>query len=292
MFLTKEIDSLHKQLLPGIKNLLQSLNDLDFNSSDEIIKKLTGRLDSYRKTVNNGNESTLNEFFVLRCYVSLFKSYTSVWLKIVNGQFSESWNSLQDSLDQLRTVKRFASTENNKAIDFLEFQLTQLEHLYPYSIFASIGAFFERMECNICGKDMDTSECIHLQGELYHGEMACGIIRELSPDHVSLVENPADKRCVVSYDDKGEQFKAVRFLSELICEKKLTITQFGELKHSKRRVKNKEFKKIGRNELCFCGSGKKFKRCCISKEYVESPHIDISPNGNSPEEIVFSGLCE
>ncbi|WP_311270586.1 SEC-C metal-binding domain-containing protein [Sphingobium sp. WCS2017Hpa-17] len=22
--------------------------------------------------------------------------------------------------------------------------------------------------------------------------------------------------------------------------------------------------KIGRNDLCFCGSGKKFKRCCIA----------------------------
>ena len=294
MFLTKEIDSLHKQLLPEIKNLLQSLNDLDFNSGDEIIKRLTSRLDSYQETVSNSNESTLNEFFVLRCYVSLLKSYTSVWLKIVNGQFSESWNSLQDSLDQLRTVKRFASTENNKAINLLEFQLTQLERLYPYRVFASIGAFFERIECNICGKDMDTSECIHLAGELYNGKMAYGIVHEISPDHVSLVKNPADKRCVVSYGDNSEQFKLVRFLSELICEKKLTITQFGELKHSKRRVKNKEFKKIGRNELCFCGSGKKFKHCCISKEYVESPHIDIdiSPNGNSPEEIVFSGRCE
>jgi len=25
-------------------------------------------------------------------------------------------------------------------------------------------------------------------------------------------------------------------------------------------------KKIGRNEPCFCGSGKKFKKCCINKE--------------------------
>lgn len=286
MFLTKEIDSLHRQLLPEIKNLFQSLNDLDFNSSDEIIKKLTGRLDSYQETSNNDNESVLNEFFVLGCYVSLFNSYGSLWLKIVNGQFSESWNFLQDSLDHLRTVKRFVPTENNKTIDFFEFQLTQLERLYPYSIFASIGAFFERIECSICGKDMDTPECIHLQGELYHGEIAYGIIRELSSDHVSLVKNPADKRCVVSYDNASEQFKLVRFLSELICEKNLVITQFGELKYSKRRVKNKEFRKIGRNEPCFCGSGKKFKHCCISKEYVEGTHIEIFPNGNRPEEIV------
>ena len=28
-------------------------------------------------------------------------------------------------------------------------------------------------------------------------------------------------------------------------------------------------KKIGRNKPCICGSGKKFKRCCIDKEILE-----------------------
>ena len=288
MFLTNEIDSLHKQLLPEIKNLLQSLNDLDFDSSDGIIEELTNKLDSCRETISDDNESILNEFFVLSCYIYLFKSYTDMWLRIVDGQFSTSWGCLQDSLDGLRIVKKFAFTKNSKTIDFLEFQLTQLERLYPYNIFTSIGAFFKRIECNICGRDMDTPECIHLKGELYNGEIAYGIVHEISPDHLSLVENPADKRCVFSYDDNSEQFKPVRFLSELICEKKLVITQFGELKYSKRRVKNEEFKRIGRNELCFCGSGKKFKHCCISKEYIEGTHIDILPNRNNPAEIVSS----
>ena len=288
MFLTNEIDSLHKQLFPEIKNLLQSLNDLDFDSSDGIIEELTNKLDSCRETISDDNESILNEFFVLSCYIYLFKSYTDMWLRIVDGQFSTSWGCLQDSLDGLRTVKKFAFTKNSKTIDFLEFQLTQLERLYPYNIFTSIGAFFKRIECNICGRDMDTPECIHLKGELYNGEMAYGIVHEISPDHLSLVENPADKRCVFSFDDNSEQFKPVRFLSELIREKKLVITQFGELKYSKRRVKNEEFKRIGRNELCFCGSGKKFKHCCISKEYIEGTHIDILPNRNNPAEIVSS----
>lgn len=27
----------------------------------------------------------------------------------------------------------------------------------------------------------------------------------------------------------------------------------------------RQYVKIGRNELCYCGSGKKYKRCCIDK---------------------------
>jgi uncharacterized protein YchJ len=26
--------------------------------------------------------------------------------------------------------------------------------------------------------------------------------------------------------------------------------------------------KVGRNELCSCGSGKKFKKCCLNKELI------------------------
>jgi len=33
-----------------------------------------------------------------------------------------------------------------------------------------------------------------------------------------------------------------------------------------KQVPFKQHKKIGRNEKCICGSGKKFKNCCIDKE--------------------------
>ena len=31
-------------------------------------------------------------------------------------------------------------------------------------------------------------------------------------------------------------------------------------------MKNFKQKKIGRNDPCFCGSGKKFKKCCLYKQ--------------------------
>ena len=32
--------------------------------------------------------------------------------------------------------------------------------------------------------------------------------------------------------------------------------------------------KIGRNDLCYCGSGKKYKKCCLNKETATSPERD------------------
>lgn len=31
------------------------------------------------------------------------------------------------------------------------------------------------------------------------------------------------------------------------------------------KIENNEFKKIGRNSFCICGSGKKYKKCCLNK---------------------------
>jgi len=38
---------------------------------------------------------------------------------------------------------------------------------------------------------------------------------------------------------------------------------------------NPDYVRLGRNDRCYCGSGKKFKRCCESKQYVETDHVDI-----------------
>lgn len=35
-------------------------------------------------------------------------------------------------------------------------------------------------------------------------------------------------------------------------------------------------KKIGRNDLCPCGSGKKYKRCCINKKTLPSNYTQLS----------------
>lgn len=35
--------------------------------------------------------------------------------------------------------------------------------------------------------------------------------------------------------------------------------------HLQSLIEKKEFKKVGRNDLCPCGSGKKYKKCCLNK---------------------------
>jgi len=217
-------------------------------------------------------EELLNDFYVLDRYTDFLSAYADLWNSILNQKFSSSWDSLQGALDLLRLVKRFSLID----IEFFEAQLIELEKIYPYNVFFSIGAIVERFDCSICGVDIDTEECPHMRGHLYGGVMAHAVARKIvEMDHVAMVSHPEDKRCVVQYDDAGEQFKLVRYLSELIASGNLQVLNFGLLKFSKRRQPNPEYRKIGRNEPCFCGSGKKFKKCCVSMEYVEGDHVDI-----------------
>ena len=53
--------------------------------------------------------------------------------------------------------------------------------------------------------------------------------------------------------------------------------------------------KTGRNELCPCGSGKKFKKCCLNKSKIdESPHLPIFSKhyfdlkGKSAEKLIHA----
>lgn len=68
------------------------------------------------------------------------------------------------------------------------------------------------------------------------------------------------------YDKKDEIVKVfLRILSALDYGARTTeILNLAEALRCKRGIKL-ESKKIGRNELCPCGSGKKYKRCCLLK---------------------------
>ena len=283
MFNTLIVNSAHQSIKPAINKFLNSLNNLKFKDCKKEIEDINRDFIFARKNYCEDQEDILNEFFIFDRYVELLSLYLDLWQKIINGNFSSSWISLQNSLDLLRIIKKFIDQEAYMEIYFYEFQLIELEKVYPYKIFFSIGAVAENIECGICGKDIDSPDCPHIKGELYKGKMAYGICRNITElNHISLVSNPADKRCVVAYDDNGEQFKLVRYLAELISDEKLVISDFGELRFSKKKIKNPEYRKLGRNAICYCESGKKFKKCCILKEYVERDHLDILP---IPEEI-------
>ncbi|MBI4763417.1 MAG: SEC-C domain-containing protein [Deltaproteobacteria bacterium] len=288
MFSSEEILDKYRSYKPRIVDAVRKINIGDSAEGRHDLEGLKNEIKAFNEELESPSEQVLNELFLLRSYIQFLILYSIFWEKLEEQKFGNSWHSLQDAISQYRIVKKF-SCENDESIflPFFENQILSLEKLYPYNVFFSMGAVVDYYECNICGLDIDSDECPHFKGELYSGVMAVAIAKNFSQvDHVSMVKHPADKRCVVQYDDDGEQFNLIRYLSNLLKEKEILPFDFGELRFSEKIIQNPDYVKLGRNQKCFCGSGKKFKHCCIDKKTVNSGHVDIISNPTSVENIL------
>jgi hypothetical protein len=218
----------------------------------------------------------LDDLWVIEEYVTVFGSYQRLWADLTNQKYSSSWNELQNVLSGLRWIKKFSGID----IGALERQLVGLESIYPYRIFFSAGMVVDYFICSICGNDSNSDDCLHIAGELYDGVMAVASAnRIIDIDHLSVVKYPDDKRCVVQYPDKSDHFRNVDNLVSFIRSKEKRVSEFSGVNSIDIKVSNKDYKKLERNEKCFCGSGKKFKKCCISKNVVDGKYFQFIFDG-------------
>jgi hypothetical protein len=270
-----------QDLRPHAKEALLALDGRSYSKVKKEAAAMHAIIASARvKTID---ERSLNDLYVLDRYVDFLETYSLLWERILGEKFGDSWSLLQDCLNLLRLIKKFSNID----VTFFEDQLIELEQTYPYNVFFSVGAVVDRYECSLCGRDIISDECPHMPGELYGGKMASAVAEGMVKlDHAALVSNPADKRCVVRYEDTGDQFRVVRLVSRLIVSAQCAISDCWRVRFSKESAPDSEYKRIGRNEKCFCGSGKKFKKCCINKQYVENDHVDILHESRSFESAI------
>lgn len=239
---------------------------------DERLIPWRAHLVAMRERHTRQPDAFFDDLFVLERSVNFLARYSRLWSLIAQGQFSTSWSVLQDALDELRLIRQHSGLD----IGHAEAALLELEKAYPYNIFASIGAVVTHFECSICGQDMDSLACPHRKGHLYRGVLARGIVKELvEMDHISLVRQPLDKRCVIQIDDGAPGFDILRKLAELLTHGVMRPSQFEGLRFTTRRHPPSTAPSPGRNAPCPCGSGKKFKRCCLRNDNREYPHVDI-----------------
>lgn len=50
--------------------------------------------------------------------------------------------------------------------------------------------------------------------------------------------------------------------------------------------------RVGRNDPCPCGSGKKYKKCCESKSYLQRKTLSVVPQGKNPLATKVAALSE
>ncbi len=278
----KYIDAIHE--------ILKCIDDKNYVEVNLLISTSLSTLSVKKSRLDD--ESQKNQLFLYEQVFKFLESNSHYWNSIINDEFSESWNKLQDCLDYIRRIKKFSSTEN-LLISFFEKQLVALEETYPYTLFSSVGMVVDMYKCSLCGLDIDSLDCPHMVGELYAGEIAYGIAQGEGSylDHVAITENPQDKRCVLnSFENNSYQFAVQRQLAEYIKDDKMKPLDFHEVSKIYYKMGNPDYKKLNRNASCFCGSDKKFKSCCINKQTVDAVHFEFIRNKNLPNKAFKSDL--
>ena len=169
----------------------------------------------------------------------------------------------------MEILDRFEEKYELPRLDFFKHQLYELESIYPYNIFASIGAVFKSVKCTICGREISDRRCSHIVGQLYNGKIAQRNLGDIVLNHVSLVSDPYDKRCIAKIEnlDLVDYYKCIEYYS-LNSIDSLQVTKTSTITKYEKEV-------MKRNESCLCGSGKKYKKCCGSPDKLKYNHMHI-----------------
>lgn len=78
---------------------------------------------------------------------------------------------------------------------------------------------------------------------------------------------------IAATDPTAEQAEKLKELNEAMVINSNDVMQAADyieyLRHKKTKTTYREHKKINRNDLCPCGSGKKYKNCCLESAKYE-----------------------
>ena len=275
---------IHKKSIAQINQICESLNKTKNKLQNNIWSNPTEYFDPCISlfseikeiAIRSNDEALANAQFVFKHYFLFFCDLIRYFGMLENNQYKESWNKLQDCLDSIKYIGRFTKIENRLELDELYELLIKYENLYPYRVFTSSEYVISKTHCSICGKSMQSLECSHIKGNLYWGEPAVEIIDEIQA--VCIVSHPEDKRCILEMSDDTRTEKEKFILLDQFLEMKMPFLQQFEIQERKEIRRRNDIKKVGRNQPCSCGSGKKFKRCCEKNMYYEYTNNIVSPN--------------
>ena len=263
-FILKQLNSLKERLL--LNNFENAFKEF------ESCQVAFNEIESFSKL--NNDEQLANSNYVFKCYFLLFCHLMIYFNSLEEKRYAKSWEFLQDCIDDIRHIGRFAE-ERWDITEILELLLLY-ESLYPYKFFASSEIVIEKSKCSICGKSMQSIECDHIIGNLYWGKLATEHVEKIkSLPAISIVTHPENKRCVLELCEESlteaEKFKKIDdFL-------KLGIPFFQMFKIN---IQHKYIPKgltTERNEKCPCGSGLKFKKCCGKELFFNYINYIVEP---------------
>ena len=229
------------------------------------------------QAVADKDEHTANYIWCLQQIYLIQNLYLNAFEKMKTGKFEDAWNALDRTDIEISFLdphfeEFFGCPVGLKFyIGPILNSVKQFQKLFPYRFFTSREDIIKEEKCSICGKKISLRHgCNHRIGQLYMGEMCCHEITDLDFLSVAIVTDPFDKYAIIKMDGHEYNYAPLENLMNVITDP-FTLWNVDEL-----QVISPEYKNKGRNDLCPCGSGKKYKRCCLGSDKIYTKHYRIN----------------
>ena len=202
--------------------------------------------------------------------------YSALWDAMRDKKYQETWFYIQDCNDILRLLKNFEHDYNNYNLIEIEYNLFEIEKLFPFTFFNSAEMICGKSTCSICRRDTSNPECIHIPGELYWGKMAQQEMGDIKFNGIAILRNPKDKRCAITTVDGKEKLSEDNTKGLLLLATKISSPYYKiRIIETKQKEPIFKFKDLKKDDPCPCQSGKKFYQCCSRKKRIGIPHMKI-----------------
>lgn len=270
----------------ALKILLQRIDT--FYKDNEKLKSIEANiLENKEIAVSENNQILAKEYWCIQQIFTANKFYINAFNLMKADKFYKSWCDLEKAELKIYFLsKHYDVTSNEYKIAFIKNHITKFQSLFPYKVFFSTELLEKKIQCSICDSIITPRrKCEHVQGEIYNGEMCSRHITDGEFLGLAIVENPVHKYAVAfSANDDNKDTYDYSLLKYLIKRLQSPFNNW-DVEMTKRRHPHTNFKYIGRNDKCPCGSGKKYKKCCLKKSGVLMPHAEFIFTDPIPKEL-------
>lgn len=105
-----------------------------------------------------------------------------------------AWISLCNCKGRIDYASRYViSNDLTNLKNMVQYYEDCFSERYGPGVYTSPEMLIKSVKCNVCDKDFTT--CEHISGAIYNGVLCKGIVEEIIPQKVSIVDKPKDPRC-------------------------------------------------------------------------------------------------
>lgn len=245
--------------------LKQNLTDFDEN----VLHYIT---DLKHTSIDNIDEINANYYWYLEHVYKIKKDYVFTYQELKASHFESAWNRLDQIDITIGNICENFDLYSNDLFGLLKIrnQIHELQKLFPYIYFLSREMVILKERCSVCGKENTLrNHCDHIPGKLYMGQLCAKIIEKANLKAIAIVKKPFDKYAILKPDGKEYNYNLLEHLM------KYWKDPYDYFRVETHKEKKPEYVKIGRNDLCPCSSGLKYKKCCMGTEKELYTHQKI-----------------